>query len=115
MVDILSFRIYSTGTHHSAVSAGSAHTDESTDEEIYQNYSTSPPGQSLEQRVSMNITITNNISHFTHRNQELSPTQYIKCNLTAALHLDILTSIPPFLKQFHIPHTSNSYFIHKNS
>ena len=92
MVDILGLNIYSTGTHHSAVSAGSAHTDESTDEEIYQNYSTSPPSQSLEQRVSMNITISKNISHSTHRNQEQSPTQYIECDLTAALHFDVLTS-----------------------
>ena len=66
MVDILGFRIYSTGSHHSAVSAGSAHTDESTDEEIYQNYLPSPPSQSLDQRVSMNITIAMIISHSTH-------------------------------------------------
>ena len=113
MIDILSFRIYSTGTHHSAVSAGSAHTDESTDEEIYQNYSTSPPSQSLEQRVSMIITISKNISHSTHRNQERSPTQNVECNLTAALHFDVLNSFKPFLKQSHIPGNSNSSFIHK--
>ena len=64
MVDILGFHIYSTGTHHSAVSAGSAHTDESTDEEIYQNYSTSPPSQSLEQRVSMIIGHYNNLKEY---------------------------------------------------